>query len=67
MDVLADLALLAENHQCAPIRERLRKQYRNVVGVDPEKRGELRAALARISAGGGAAVEDVAGLVNRGH
>jgi hypothetical protein len=67
MDVLADLARLAENHQVAAIRQRLRKRYRDVVGVDPERRDELRAALERIKAGGGASVEDVVDLINRGH
>jgi len=67
MDVLEDMALLAEEDECGVVRQRMAKRYRGLIGVRPEAREDFRSGLERIKAGGGMSPEDLAELIERDH
>ncbi len=67
MDVLEDLAFLAEEGPCAAVRKAMVNRYRNLVGVCPAHRHEFRLGLERIKLGGGMSPEDLAEIIGRDH
>lgn len=67
MEFLEEAAACAESDGLSILRLNLKNRYRAVVGVNPEHREELRAALERVRAGGRMAVADVIDLINRDH
>lgn len=58
-----DVARWAESIVPDLLRPGFAERYRELVGVTPEKRHELKAALERICDGGGGDVRDVLGLL----
>lgn len=48
MDLIEDLAVLAEEEPCPHTRKRLAERYRSFVGVAPEERRQLRARLQQV-------------------
>ena len=67
MDVFEDRAELYETEHSPTLRRHHAERYRELVGVYPENRWELREALERIDAGGGSSVADTIDLIKRAH
>ena len=67
MDLVEDLAVLAETEECRRLRRQLADRYRSLIGVDPQHREGLRSAMQRVRAGGGMPVRDVVDLINMEH
>jgi hypothetical protein len=65
MDLLEDMALLAQEGPCEATRKAMTNRYRNLIGVSPVHRGEFRSGLERIKAGGGMSPVDLAELIGR--
>lgn len=59
LDRNEDVAGWAESIVPDVLRPSFARRYRELIGVPPERRGELRAALERIRDGGGGDVADV--------
>ena len=59
MEEYADLAELWEAETCPELRRDFAEQYREIIGVPPERREELRTAMERIREGVRARVQDV--------
>lgn len=53
------VARWCEQETSAMLRQQFAQSYRELVGVDPAQRHELRAALERVAQGGGMPVDDV--------
>jgi len=45
IDLLEDLAKLAEDDECISMRKRFTDRYRSIVGIDPAERQAVRDAL----------------------
>jgi hypothetical protein len=65
MALVEDLGVLADTETCPRLRRQLTERYRRAIGVNPQTRRKLQAALERVKAGGGMPVADVIDLVNR--
>ncbi len=65
MDLAEDLGVLSDSEECPRLRRTLAEQYRQVIGVAPQYREQLRIALERVKAGGGMPVADVVDLMER--
>lgn len=56
---MEELAALCESEVVAATRDRLASRYRTLIGVEPARRGELRAKLEGIRESGHRSVEDI--------
>ena len=59
------LADRCEREVSPSLRAEYADRYRELIGVDPNQRGEFRAALERIDAGGRMPVQDVIDLLRK--
>jgi len=59
MDLYEDLAALHEEETCNVLKARFAERYRELIGVHPDNRDQLREAMERVRDGGGADVADV--------
>jgi len=57
LDLFEEMAELAESEYVERVRERLCARYRELLGIEPERRSELKAALTRVADGTGAWAE----------
>lgn len=53
LDLFEDLAELAESETVEELRSRLRTRYRQLTGIEPERRAALTATLTRVVDGTG--------------
>jgi hypothetical protein len=67
MDVLEDMAILAEEEDCESIRQRMANRYRKLIGVLPEHRQAFQSELERIKEDGGQWPDDLADRIEREH
>jgi hypothetical protein len=58
MELFEDVAELWETEGVPGLKQRFATQYRKLMGVGPEHRGEFRAELERIKDGGGGSIQD---------
>jgi hypothetical protein len=65
MALVEDMGVLADTEASPRLRRKFAAQYRRVIGVNPERRRELRIALEGVKAGGGRPVADVIDSINR--
>jgi hypothetical protein len=59
LDLYEDLAGLHAEETCHLLKARFAERYRELIGVHPDRRDELREAMERVRDGGGAEVADV--------
>jgi hypothetical protein len=67
MDLFEDFADLHDTEPTPQMRRYYAHRYRELIGVHPDQRQELREALQRVVNGGGSAVNDVIDLIRRAY
>jgi hypothetical protein len=65
MDLHEDFAELYETEDSDVLRRRFAKRYRELIGIDPNRRAELRGELERVRDSGSLPVEQVIERLNR--
>ena len=63
LDLFEDLAQLAAEETIAGLRDRHRTRYEQLIGIEPERREELRSALTRVVDGAASWHDEVANLL----
>ena len=64
LDLYADVAAAVETEPSSELRSRYADEYRRVVGVPAENRGQFRTSLEAIRDGNGDSVENVVARLN---